>query len=289
MLTLTQGASSIVVAPEHGAGLLGWMLDRTPILRRALPETAVGGNPHAMGCFPLLPYCNRIGQAQFTWGGTVHRLRHNFGDHPHSIHGIGWQRPWTVSRATPDTVTLTLAHKPDADWPFAFEASVSYALVESALRVTISLTNRHDAPAPAGIGLHPYFPKAHNPSLRFNATGVWLNGDDALPRRCGPPPAEWIHTEPRLIAESRLDNCFTGWDHAAEISAGPASLRIETSEAFGCLQVFTPSWADFFCVEPITHVPDAVNRLDLPPSQAMASLAPGATLAGSIRLIVSMP
>ncbi|HQT76301.1 MAG: hypothetical protein B7Z80_04525 [Rhodospirillales bacterium 20-64-7] len=285
MLTLTRGASSIVVAPEHGAGLLGWMRDRTPILRRALPETAVGGNPHAMGCFPLLPYCNRIGQAQFSWGGITYRLRHNFGDHPHSIHGLGWQRAWTVTRATPDAVTLTLAHVPDVDWPFAFDASVSYVLTESALAVTISLTNRHGAPAPAGIGLHPYFPKAHDPSLRFNAACVWLNGDDALPLRLGSSPPEWVHAEPRPVAGSRLDNCFTGWDRSADIFAGPASLRIEASEAFGCLQVFTPSWAGFFCVEPVSHVPDAIHRPDLPADQAMASLPPDATLTGTIRLI----
>ncbi len=51
MLTLTSGASSIVVAPEYGAGLTGWMLGRTPILRRALPQAAFGRDPHLMGCF----------------------------------------------------------------------------------------------------------------------------------------------------------------------------------------------------------------------------------------------
>ena len=284
MLTLKHGASSIVVAPEHGAGLIGWMLGRTPLLRRGLPQAAVDGNPPTMGCFPLLPYCNRIGQGRFTWNGTSYRLRGNFGDAAHTIHGLGWQRAWAITAVSQRAVTLALAHRPDPDWPFAFDAFLTYALDE-ALTITIGLTNRHATPAPAGIGLHPYFPKAYDPALRFNATGAWQNGDNALPCAFATPPAAWRHMKPRAVSQSRLDNCFTGWDQTAEFAAGPASLRIAACDAFACLQVFTPSWADFFCVEPVTHIPDAINRPDLPLGQAMARLAPGETLGGTIRLI----
>jgi aldose 1-epimerase len=283
MLTLASGASSIVVAPEHGAALTGWMIGTTPILRRALPQAVVAGDPHAMACFPILPYCNRIGHSRFGWRGTDYQVKRNFGDHPHSIHGIGWQRAWTVLEADTRSTTLALQHSPDRSWPFGFAATVSYVLTETSLTVEVRLTNRHDGPAPAGIGLHPYFPKTHDPTLRFNATGAWENGPGGLPSRYGPVPAGWVHTDPRRIVESRLDNCFTGWDGTADIQAGPASLRIEASAAFRQLQVFTPSWADFFCVEPVSHVPDAVNRLDLPADQAMHVLDPGETLSGTIR------
>jgi aldose 1-epimerase len=80
-----------------------------------------------------------------------------------------------------------------------------------------------------------------------------------------------------------LDNCFTAWDGTADILAGRASLRIEASAVFRQLQVFTPTWADFFCVEPISHVPDAVNRSDLPIDQAMHILEPNETLSGTVR------
>jgi aldose 1-epimerase len=284
MLTLASGGSSVVVVPEHGAGLTGWMLGRTPILRRALPQASVGGDPHAMGCYPLLPYGNRIGQSRFHWRGIDYRLKRNFGDRPHAIHGVGWQRAWTVTEASAQSVTLTLDHQPDESWPFAFDAMVAYSLSGTALTVAIHLTNRHDAPAPAGIGLHPFFPKAHDPALRFHATGAWINGPDFLPLQHGSPPAGWRHDEPRPVADSRLDNCFTGWPGTADIQAGSASLRIEASGAFRHLQVFTPSWADFFCVEPISHVPNAINRPNLPPDQAMHVLLPEETLAGTVRL-----
>lgn len=317
MLTLTSGASSLVVAPEYGAGITGWMVGRTPILRRALPQVSAGGDVHAMGCFPLLPYANRVGHARFAWHGREYSLKRNFGDRPHSIHGLGWQRAWSVQQATTRSIALTLAHQPDASWPFAFDASIAYSLSGTALTVTMRLTNRHDSPAPAGLGLHPYFPRAHNSMLRFDATGAWENDADSLPLRHDAPPEDWRHDRPRSVGRSRLDNCFTGWSGKADIFAGPissrshfakaggifyrhdagedsgierhnenfcpASLRIEASGAFRNLQVFTPRGADFFCVEPVSHMPDALNRAGLPPDQAMHVLRCGETLDGTIR------
>lgn len=285
MLTLASGESSLVVAPEYGAGLIGWVLGDTPILRRALAQASARGDRYAMGSFPLVPYGNRTAQARFVWRGTEYRLKRNFGDQPHSIHGLGWQRAWLLAGVTPGSVALTLDHRPDESWPFAFTAFISYSLSGATLTVEIRLTNRHDAPAPAGIGLHPHFPKLNDPALRFEATGAWQNGPDSLPLHHGTPPAEWRHAEPRPVAQSRLDNCFTGWDGTADIVAGPASLRIEASAVFGQLQVFTPSWAEFFCVEPVSHVPDALNRPDLPADQAMCVLEPDETLGGTIRLV----
>ena len=284
MLTLASGGSSVVVAPEFGAGLIGWMCGRTPMLRRALPQAAAG-DPHAMACFPLLPYGNRIGRGRFRWGDQDFVLAPNFGDHPHTIHGVGWQRAWTLVEAGDRSVTMTLEHLPDASWPFAFSALAEYALAGDALTVRIEITSRHGGPAPAGIGIHPFFPKANEPSLRFNAAGAWENDPDSLPWRHGSPPADWVHSEPRAVAASRLDNCFTGWGGSAEIQAGPASLRIEASGVFGLLQVFTPSWADFFCVEPVSHAPDAVNRPDMPAGQGMHVLEPNAVLGGTVRFI----
>ena len=89
MLTLTAGESSIVVAPEIGAGITGWMLGRTALTRRALPEATAGGDSHAMALFPLLPYCNRIASARFAWRGLDYQLARNFGDNSRVMTGQG--------------------------------------------------------------------------------------------------------------------------------------------------------------------------------------------------------
>lgn len=281
MLTLIAGDNALVVAPEHGGSVIGWRRGRVPVMRRALPE-AVMGDPHAMACFPLVPYCNRIREARFAWMGRDHQLSRNFGDRPHSIHGIGWQRPWRVESVSASAAVLSLTHSPDPSWPFAFQAEMTYRLMADGLEVGISITNTHDQPTPAGIGLHPYFPREHDPALRFAAPGVWMNDSDVLPSAHLPVPSEWQHHWPVPASQTRLDNCFTGWNGVADILAGEASLHLTASKGLGNLQVFTPHWADFFCVEPVSHVPDAINRPGLPPEQVMDTLAPGEILGGSV-------
>ncbi|MFL5257391.1 MAG: aldose 1-epimerase [Rhodopila sp.] len=289
MLTLRAGSNAIVVAPESGAGVVGWLHGGTAMLRRAVPGAVVAGDPNVMGWFPLVPYANRIAGGRFVWRGHEHRLLPNFGDSANTIHGIGWQRPWRVERAAGTEAVLRLDHQADAAWPFAFTAGIIYAVTDKDVTVTMRLTNRAPKPAPGGFGLHPYIPKANHAALRFNAGGVWINGPEVLPLRHEPIPADWSFAAPREAAPMRLDNCFTGWDRRADVLAGRASMRIEASEGFTNLQVFTPDWGDFFCAEPVTHVPDALNRPDLSPDQAMDTLAPGATLSGSIRLTVTDP
>src|SRR3954447_8734945 len=80
MLTLRAGSNAIVVAPESGAGVVGWPHGGTAMLRRAVPGAMVAGDPNVMGWFPLVPYANRIAGGRFVWLGQEHRLAPNFGD-----------------------------------------------------------------------------------------------------------------------------------------------------------------------------------------------------------------
>src|SRR4051812_46618815 len=121
MLTLQSDDSSLVLAPEAGGAILGWMFGTTALLRRPLPDAVVSGNARGLGCFPLVPFSNRIANGRFRWAGESHVLARNFGDHPHAIHGVGWQRAWSVDSAGPASATLSLHHTPArGTWPFAF-------------------------------------------------------------------------------------------------------------------------------------------------------------------------
>jgi aldose 1-epimerase len=283
MLTLRHGQSTLLVAPESGGAIGGWTFGATRLLRMPLPAAVLLGDVHGMAGFPLLPYANRIGQARFDWNGRVYHLRCNMPGHPHALHGVGWARPWQVETLTASTIHLSLRHRPDTDWPFAFRAEQHFALSADALHVTLSLTNGHAEAVPAGIGLHPYFPRGGVARLRFAADGVWRNDATLLPCEHVPVPAAWDHADARTIGDVTLDNCFTGWRGPAIIAWDDACLRIEADGLFDHLQVYTPPGQDFFCVEPVSHAPDAINRPGLP---GMRILAPSETLSGSIRFRV---
>ena len=69
-----------------------------------------------------------------------------------------------------------------------------------------------------------------------------------------------------------------------KISGLAAGITIEADDLFRHLQVYTPPDQDFFCVEPVSHVPNALNLRELSPDQAMDVVQPGATLSGSITI-----
>jgi aldose 1-epimerase len=276
MLALSRGGDQLIVAPEHGGSIVGWTRQGTHLLRRPSPAAVLLGHPGAMGCFPLVPFCNRIAFRRFNWNGQPYDLAANFGDHPHAIHGVGWQRPWVTEEVSADSVTLSLHHDATATtgWPFAFEARLTYRLTGDGMTIRIEAVNLHSAPAPMGLGAHPYFPRPTGATIAFQADGVWMNRD-ALPVTHTPIPADWDHAHGRGTDHEPLDNCFTGWRGEARLPG----MRIGADPVMRNLQVFTPEGADFFCVEPVSHAPDAINRPDQP---GMTVLAPGQTMAGSM-------
>jgi aldose 1-epimerase len=275
MLTLQSDDASVVLAPEQGGAILGWTHGRVALLRHAASSAVVPGDTREMGAFPLVPYSNRIARGAFNFGGRHYQLALNFGDHPNSIHGVGWQRAWRTASIARDAATVTLDHAPDVNWPFAFTAAQTYHLMPNALRVTLSLTNRHTAPAPAGLGLHPYFPRG-DATLRFHADAVWRNGPTQLPSERTMVPQDWDHTEGRRVGIPPLDNCFEGWDGRATLSWANRQITLEASDIFRHVIVYTPPSAPFFCVEPVSHMNDAINH------GGMQVLEPGETLQGQI-------
>ena len=272
MRTLRVGDSVLAVAPDQGGALLKWFRNGVELLQPV----------RGLGCFPLVPYANRIALGQFGWEGDTHRLPLNFGDHPHSIHGVGWQAPWHVAMSDAATMLMTLTHDGSGGWPFAFDAAQSLVLQADTLTVLLRMTNRHSGPAPAGLGLHPFFPRPAGASLRFAADTVWLNDATALPVRSEPVPPNWDFRNGLAVDAEALDNCFSGWDGRALLNLGTVGMRIEASPAFGHLQVYTPPGQNFFCVEPVTHRPDAINHVG-----GMTVLSPGETLAGTVIFRVS--
>src|SRR6266481_4276258 len=91
---LHAGALRLALRPDLGGCIAGLWHRDTPILRSTEPELLSGSRPSA--CYPLLPYSNRLGYRKFRWKGHEHTTQPNFDANPHSVHGVGWQRPWEI-------------------------------------------------------------------------------------------------------------------------------------------------------------------------------------------------
>ncbi|RYY94094.1 MAG: aldose 1-epimerase, partial [Comamonadaceae bacterium] len=85
MIELKAGRLRCEIVPELGGCIAGLWADDVPVLRST--PAAQLATSRLSGCYPLVPFSNRIGQASLVWQGTQHPLVRNNGDEPHAIHG----------------------------------------------------------------------------------------------------------------------------------------------------------------------------------------------------------
>lgn len=287
-IALAHGGWTAEVAPAMGGAILSLALDGTPVLRPTPAAAVEAGEVRASACYPLVPYANRIALGRFAFGGADYALAPNFAGSPHTLHGVGWLRPWRVEAADATSCALSLDHRPAGNdataWPFAFRALQRLSLGAEGLTVTLSATNTDTRPAPAGLGLHPFFPRRAGERLRLVAGGGWLNGPDMLPaeRVAG---GHFDFAAGRPVGEAALDNDLFGWDGAARMTApGGLSVGLAASAAFKGVRVYVPDGRDFFAVEPVTHRADAIHHPD-EADGAMTVLAPGESLQGEVQFL----
>ena len=264
---LHAGALRLALRPDLGGCIAGLWHRDTPILRSLEPVSLTASRPS--GCYPLVPYSNRLGHRHFRWKGHEYTTQPNFDENPHSVHGVGWLRAWEIVSSSAVEVVLRYRHAADGHWPFAFEASQYFTLTPQAMRVQMVFTNIGDMAQPVGLGWHPYFPKRARSRLHIELSDRWDSDATQLPVRKVAQPG--IDSD---VAHLNFDNCFDGWKGPARIRDEKFSLQLSSS--LDRLVVFTPQNRDYFCVEPVSHVSNAIHMAD-PAAHGLRSVAPGET------------
>jgi len=277
VLTLQAGELRLALRPDLGGCIAGLWLGDLPVMR-SVPADALGSGRDSAS-YPLVPYSNRLGYRRFHWLGKDHAVRPNFPDMPHALHGLGWQRAWQVVASDTTQAELRLQHTPDEDWPFAFEALQRFVLTPNELRVEMRVRNDAPHPAPIGLGWHPYFPRRERSRLHAELKERWEADPTKLPTRRVAQPG--IDAD---IAHLDFDHCFEGWVGAARIRDEKLALKLSSS--LDRLVVYTPPHEAHFCVEPVSHVNNAINMAE-PLQHGLRSVGPGESIDAWMTLQVS--
>ncbi|KPF63295.1 hypothetical protein IP79_09890 [Porphyrobacter sp. AAP60] len=252
-----------------------------PVLR-AMPEGST--DPLDAACFPMVPWCNRIASGLFALAGERISLAPNFLPEPHAIHGHGWQSAWDVTVAEASRCTLVHRHHGTAPgWPWAYEARQTVVLDAAGCTITLLLTNHADMPMPAGLGLHPYLRRRPESRVRFAAGSVVAVGADMIPTGEHLPPAhfgDFAAAGGTSLPAGLIDHCYAEWDGAAVLEDDLGTITLHASGA-PHLHLYAPETPDILCLEPVSHLPDAVNAGGMP------SCAPGETISLSLRISVA--
>jgi aldose 1-epimerase len=116
VITLRNGGAELDLLPEIGGAVSRFAIGGRDVLRAAPADTK---DILQTACFPLFPFANRIANGVFGFAGEQTHLAHNFGDHPHALHGQGWQSAWEVQSSAGSAATLVFEHAA-RDWPWDY-------------------------------------------------------------------------------------------------------------------------------------------------------------------------
>ena len=298
-LLLAASDALVELAPATGGAIARFAIGDVDVLRPASDEARTSGNVRGYACYPLVPYSNRIANGQLDWDGRTHALARNFGDHPHSIHGVGWQRPWRVATHDAASALLVFDHviakAGMRSWPWPFRATQSFALTVddgvATLAACITIANTGSEPFPFGLGLHPFFPRTGATELGFRADSVWKTDSTQLPTTKIAIPDTWQCDPPCAVDAVALDNVFSGWRGEATLvdRTRHIATTIAADRAASYLVVYVPPARDFLAVEPVTHMTDAFNRATRGESgTGTRTLAAGAAFSCTMRIFARL-
>lgn len=272
VLSLAVGSARATISPAVGGAIATFSVGGVDVLRPTPPAEQSAGDVRAHASYPLVPYSNRIAHAKLRFEGRDFQLDRNFGDHPHSIHGVGWQRPWRVHAHEEASALLVLDHTASGSearaWPWPFRATQSFSLWMNeggaTLAVKLSITNTSERAFPFGLGFHPFFPRTPTTALDLAAGSYWENDDTLLPIRRIALPAEWRREILSARRARGIDNVFNDWSGVALLTdpTRPFDTGIVADRAARFVVVYTPPGGDVVAVEPVTHMTDAFNRAE---------------------------
>jgi len=243
----------------------------------------------------LAPWPNRLADGRYEFGGHTYQLDLSEPAARTAIHGLVRFANWTVAEHGADHVLMAYRLHPHPGYPFLLDLAAGYHLGAEGLAVTLTLTNRGDAPAPVGVGAHPYVRLGggiDQAELRVPADSWYRTDDRGIPTERLP-----VHGTPydfrgaRPIGGTKLDTAFTGLlldrDGRAVVElaepGGGRCVRVWLGSGVRYLMVFTgDTLSDSarrrqgLAVEPMSCAPNAFQSGD-----GVEVLAPGQTYEAS--------
>lgn len=253
MVVLHCGDVVAQIDPTEGGRLISLVVggeERILPRARARPSALATG----WGCYPMVPWAGRLSEGRIPTDTGEVQLEQN--RPPTAIHGLAFDKPWSVVEHSETAVTLT-CELHGLGWPFGGDARQRLRLGTTQLAFELEVGGYTRA-GPAGIGWHPWFTRPATGDVEVGVDGseVLVLDADLVPTgevravtseedlRTGPP-----------LGDRRLDHVYASTRSPAVVRWPDLELRIEFDASLNTTVVHTP--AHGFCVEPQTMWPNA--------------------------------
>jgi aldose 1-epimerase len=242
----------------------------------------------------LAPWPNRLDAGRYRFGERDAQAALDEPERNNAIHGLVRWLPFRTTSRIDAAVELSFVLHPQPGYPWSLDLRIGYQLVDGGLEVSFRARNRSDAPAPFGIGFHPYLTTGmpiDGALLRIPAERRLLTDDRGLPTGSEPVAGTvFDFTFPRTVGTMQLDTCYTDLMRDPD---GNARVEIVTPEgdrgvtlwadgSFRSLMVYTGDTVEpasrrrrSVAVEPMSCPPNALRT-----GSDVITIAPGAAVEG---------
>jgi aldose 1-epimerase len=275
VIQLRNGPAALAIDPDHGGRLASLVIGN----RELLVTHTEGTGSIGWGCYLMAPWPGRLREGVLDWEGQRHQLRQTLGRH--AIHGVVYDRPWTLDGTTDMEAELSCELEP-AGWPLGGTARQRLRLAADSLTLEAEVLAKRSMPA--ALGWHPWFRR------NDREVKIEIVADEVLVTR------ELIPTGRRTVVRGmtdlrkgpavgrrRLDHTYADVRSPAVIRWPDFELEISFEAPVSTVVVHTPSTG--LCVEPQTAWPNAFD-IDLRSvsGTGLTTLGPGERLQAWIRL-----
>ncbi len=113
LVTLEKGNIHLQIYPHDGARITSLKAFGSEVLRQWQPQRRA----FQYGCFPMVPWAGRLGNATLNAGGQCYSLPAN--KPPHALHGMACYSTWEIIDKTADSLTLRMPLA--SPWPWQGE------------------------------------------------------------------------------------------------------------------------------------------------------------------------
>lgn len=293
--TLQNEYWQVGVVPETGASTAFGRVRAGGAWLDVLRPTAEAdyGNASLCSSFIMLPWCNRLRDARFSYRGGTYQLQPSSDDGT-AIHGTVRRLPWKTASAEPTRVVNTFNsadYGEKVNFPFRFSAAAEFRLDGADFVMTVTLTNEDEQPFPAGFGHHPYFVRDVE-----NLVQVQVNCDTRFELvnvlAAAPPVPVTAATDFRTLRPVEYlptGELFSGrqGETAARIVYPQVALTMLADALFEHVLLFAPEGKPFFAVEPMSNASDGFNLYEKGiVGSGVFELAPGEGRSGTVILRV---
>ena len=283
-----------LVVSSHGGTILSFEIETpngfVPLLR---PVEIHEQTPASQsGCFPFIPFGNRVEGNQFNFDNVHYQLNANTNGDYHYLHGDGWLNEWHGLTHSTQHLVISYQHMQGI---YQYHTQQTFSLNASTLEMTLTVTNIGTKTMPFGLGWHPYFPMTAQTTVQATANGYWLKKKGWLPSEYRSQlPAELDFNQPNHLPHKWVNNGFNGWSGNAIIHWPEQHAQLTMTTYPPCpvyfIFVSDPQFDennhfDYFCLEPMTH---AANAHNMPDRKGLQNLKPNESMTLTMTLTAEL-